>query len=1159
MEKTKKQRTINKLLTLMLAFVMVFTGMGIGSWGVDTAWADTITITFSATGISEGCYDNVIDLTDIEIGSTKIAKLYIKNVDINNDFRIGSLLTSNTDVSAVVGIDGTAVSGSSGRFKPATKQYYTLKDTQLGKAPTNKEQLQTILKEYYTKNCNAGLENYYFLGFTGSNFTEKYGLLIQITGSLEPLDRSKIDELIKTVWDGEKYTDNFYKESDRYNGSVSMERDNQNPTNGFWYELTKAGGTLETAKGAFAKQDECDVAYKNLQSAITNLIPKTEVNATALYEAAQSANAKAQADYTETSWKPFDAAKSAADAMLGKLYENGAATNLNRGPLATGEGPEGAIHQKDVDTAAQNLTDAIANLLRRGDESWISETTEFVKKLLPKLITQAEKAKEADYTAESWTAFSNALSVAKAAIKPEFTGFATDKTTAETYWKAYEDLYRAYYYNLVSANEFNVQFEIMDAASARANEPATGVSEEVKLEAGAKLFDLTAKYGYSKHSSSTDKQGVLVDSDGNTYYLYAVMINGVLVSQNFKTLQSERLQTGNPVLHPGDEVCFIPVMNPRSTMGATVGDESAYPWQYLDWVKTMHFETEDALTAEAGKPFTVTLKQAVASLENYDGKQAAASGMTLFTGDVKNEPGGKVETNKLLVDGKAVTTDEDGRAKITLYSEGWYLIQAYDLTADKMGSMPNYEADEWSKGDYHSVNSGASIWIYVGASSDAAKVKSELRAELDKVYKAYSKDIFRPENWAAIERAYSEGISGIKDAETIGTAYEAQQEAVVAIKNIQQQTETENETNVTNFRNNLNNLPDDMGLLSESVKNAVEELLSKYDGMSDYQKTLLTKVENDKYEKIKAKYAEGLTPAKNYTLTLNVVGDTDEATAALNRMTSYLKENLARQDSSKTSLGTGALIQKVFSFQDYAKKQEVTEAAPLTSIRLPLSVDYAAYFHVRDAEGNTISGEGWSISDGEDGLSFVEKPSEAKLDYYVEGNLAVTINNKLYEVKSVTYERIDESEVTSNTYAPMDYSTYKGKDKDKVNLYFKDAYRGFTMPYNNVTVTVTWGPIEVKSLDEAKTGALQELEEAHENYNENDYSASNWNALNEAYTAGKAAIKSATDLDEVAAAKKDAIGKMAGISKKSDTTAKPSDLGKEVGKVKVIGNVKFFV
>ena len=40
MERTKKANSIRKLLTLMLAFVMVFTGMGFGSWGVDQAWAD---------------------------------------------------------------------------------------------------------------------------------------------------------------------------------------------------------------------------------------------------------------------------------------------------------------------------------------------------------------------------------------------------------------------------------------------------------------------------------------------------------------------------------------------------------------------------------------------------------------------------------------------------------------------------------------------------------------------------------------------------------------------------------------------------------------------------------------------------------------------------------------------------------------------------------------------------------------------------------------------------------------------------------------------------------------------------------------------------------------------------------------------------------------
>ena len=39
MKQTKSKKSMKQFLTLMLAFVMVFTGMGIGSWGVDEAWA----------------------------------------------------------------------------------------------------------------------------------------------------------------------------------------------------------------------------------------------------------------------------------------------------------------------------------------------------------------------------------------------------------------------------------------------------------------------------------------------------------------------------------------------------------------------------------------------------------------------------------------------------------------------------------------------------------------------------------------------------------------------------------------------------------------------------------------------------------------------------------------------------------------------------------------------------------------------------------------------------------------------------------------------------------------------------------------------------------------------------------------------------------------
>ena len=44
MRKTNKNLT-KQILTLMLAFVMVFTGMGIGSWGMDTAYAADATET----------------------------------------------------------------------------------------------------------------------------------------------------------------------------------------------------------------------------------------------------------------------------------------------------------------------------------------------------------------------------------------------------------------------------------------------------------------------------------------------------------------------------------------------------------------------------------------------------------------------------------------------------------------------------------------------------------------------------------------------------------------------------------------------------------------------------------------------------------------------------------------------------------------------------------------------------------------------------------------------------------------------------------------------------------------------------------------------------------------------------------------------------------
>ena len=53
------------------------------------------------------------------------------------------------------------------------------------------------------------------------------------------------------------------------------------------------------------------------------------------------------------------------------------------------------------------------------------------------------------------------------------------------------------------------------------------------------------------------------------------------------------------------------------------------------------------------------------------------------------------------------------------------------------------------------------------------------------------------------------------------------------------------------FRENLNKLPDDVNLITKSVESTVNALLASYEAMSEYQKTLLTKIETEKYENIK--------------------------------------------------------------------------------------------------------------------------------------------------------------------------------------------------------------------------------------------------------------------------------------------------------------------
>lgn len=930
-----------------------------------------------------------------------------------------------------------------------------------------------------------------------------------------------LSDLLATVSDD---TTAYYQSEDRYNGNSADTITDKKSS--LWTQFTASNGPREKAQKVLKSaqtEDEITLAVTELQTAINKLIPTTEVNATALYEQIRRYDSVEESDYTAGSWAQYLEAKAAAETMLASLYdaETGEATALNWGPSHEGTPSENAITQEKVDAAVAALTEAKKNLLTITNEEWWQKRTTLVSKLLPQLITQAESAKEADYTAESWIAFQNALSAAKTASEPVSDGTWAYVTEVRTYQQIYDTLYSAYYYDLATADSFTVQFEYTDSYSARKNRTVTGVAEAVEVEAGSKVSDLVEKYAITYKGIDGYYSSGINDC--------GIMINGVLVSKYYSTPDSTGVGTRDTVLHPGDQVCLIATWAAETTSKPTIALGLATLYQVSDSAKHAEFKTDTEMTAEAGKAFTVSVEEAGAYLSTYTGSKTPSSGMTLYISDPQEQEGGKVTMTKMSASGADVVTDADGNATITVYKEGWYLLQAFDLTKDVMGDQGDLDyGGEYSKGDYHSANSGASTWIYVSSSANPDLVKADLQKELDEVYGAYPESYFRPETWEELKTAYETGTSGITAAATVGDAYDAQQTAVIAIQKLQSATTKENETALNTFRSLMAKLPEDVEKLSASTKSTVDALITCYEGMSDYQKSQLTGAEVARYNKIK-EYADSheTFDEVQYQLNVNIEADTEEAAAILKAMTDYLHDNPATQDRGSSG-STGTHIQTdtpyAFSTTVARKMSVITEAAPLTSVSFVSSVDYSAYFQTRDAGGTfTVDGADWSISDSS--LSWTQTSSGYSYGYTIDTGLTVTVKGVPYEIKSVTYQGIDEEDVISTSLTAYDDSTYNGKDKTYINMKFADAASEFVMPYNDVTVTVLWGPVDgsQSEIDAARTSALAAVKAVYEGY---DTAHENYAAITAAYETGVQEINAATSLDAIAAARKNAVSAM---------------------------------
>ena len=1032
--------------------------------------------------------------------------------EINNCYAVDLSIEGSSDLGSICG------SNSSGTISNC---YYSSTNTLLkGTEVVSEPDIGTAEENAWFKSSDAiiALGDAYMIR-NGEN--DGYPVL---TYGVEYADKTTLSAIV-TDASAISGSTIYYKENDRYNGKEISAK-------GFWANFQirlTSSAAINNYKNA--TQEAVDEAAAALTEAALKLIPKENINATALYEELQLSNELEEAGYTSASWPGFNIARTTAQAILADLYDaDGNPTAYNSSTTGTAAA--------DVAAAVTALTAARENLCLTSDNSSYSSTVSSTKSKISTIneIISRNPLNEADYTDESWAAYQAALAAANADA-PVLTGTSADTAAVNAYKAAYATLYNAYYFGLQPAGEIAIDLTWNDRITSRA------YKGEVLLQGDA-LEDYSLE-------AVLEQEGLNVSHVGDCEFVY---INDVYIDDNLcigtNSLYGD-VDLPALILHPGDQISVLWIPQPLSTTSPNPAGTAAVLQQYEDSLKVSSFTQEDGISIEAGKPLSLEVTEVLSAFV-ADRDTAPAEGLTFYASDVMSSKDAACTVAAVTIGGENVTTEEDGSAEITFYEEGWYLVGAYDTRSDIKGDISNNDGTV-TNGTYYSLNNGALVWVHVTASSDPEAIKADLKDELDEVYEEYPESYFRPENWTLLATAYTTAVSGITSAETIGEAYQAQQTGIVAIKKIQDDTTTENTTNLETLRGYLSRLPDDSSLITKSVNSLVSACVSLYGDLSDYQRSRLTTIEINKCDTLSSLFNQegGLPAAKSYNLTYEINADTADAVAAIVDMIQYLQDNntikywntsedLGSDDNQKNRNDYDRLLQ----FNVNINTTNAAIAAPDSSVYLPVDIGQYAYLLVREDSDHCITGSPgavWTISD--DDFEFGEPDADANdLSYTVIKNMTVKISGTEYELKSIEFEGVDDTDVTClNAPKFRDKTVYKQEkykgtkyNQDCINIIFPDSKLSFAMPYEDVKVIFNWGTVgSDDDIKDAIVAAESVLNAKYASFDKSKYSDEGQTALKTAWENGIANINAATILSGVTAEKNKALAAMMAVSVKS--------------------------
>lgn len=943
------------------------------------------------------------------------------------------------------------------------------------------------------------------------------------------VDKTKLQKAIQSAPTAEDTL--YFHENDRFNGSIASE-------NGFWTDMqTALSAAKEVDSNAFATQNAIDNAAKTLQQAIANLIPKSQVNPTALYETLNQYAGEDEKKYSVSSWADFAQARSAAQTMLDSLF-----TTDEDGTVKATEA-NAAAKQPEADALVQKLQDAKAALKTRV-WSTLEPGSENALAGIALYAGYYDTLKEADYTPESWQTYVSARAEALNTAKEHGT-FTTTMGTDEVALQSQAfNKVRTAYFGLVPAKaQITVRVSLTDelAAGRATSLRVTPRTEKLTVPTGTTIGDLLTDSFKNENRWRVNSMSQLMVYVNGTLAFWSVPGEYYLDYPTAGEYQAFKL-------HDGDEVTVVRVQMPTMVnisedlwpmaLGR-VTDKIRYQTLTTDLPKD---ETTGAYKAVVGVPFTLTATSK-AAMPAYmtDDEAKPTAGAYVFRSAIVDELS-EVINAEVLTDTK-LKTGADGTLTMTVYQPGWQLVNVFDLDSD----------------DAAFVNGGA-ILIYAEvdeSQADLTKIKNDLRAELKKTYENpdYPKECFTDSDWAEIESLYKTGMDGIDKAEDAPSAYSAQLNAKTKIEAIQTKAAETNAKNLADFRAQMAKFPEDLSKLDSSAVQLIDQLEAYYNAMTQYQRDELSVKEKTRYEAILAA-RDGLAEggAKQYTLTveydLSAVPKDDQQ--GLRDMISWLQEHRVEDGTNGTTGGT--MMAGLFTYNTVDAGQTKVNYTQVTTVPVGSGVyfcsnpTYATYFQIRGARKDNKNGRPLTDESVQTNFPYLVPDNDYAItdtgaawrieDHWVKGTNTTEVphfyvNDNEYELRGITFSGVSEETIEDRSLDTFDYSDY-GTDI-KANRILR-SFKYFTMPYDNVTATVTWVPVggAESEIAAAKDSAKTALKTALDGYGEDH---NQYKAILDAYNKGLAAIDSAKTVEQVAVARREALKSMANAANDVNTGA----------------------